>query len=105
PEGPFTTYSNDDGTYALRDLPEGVIRINFFRAGYDTKSLDAISLRSGEDFAVGDLEVFSRAQRDGVEALRIVAGAEEVDANDAFGQVAERVGAVIVAVGGERPLR
>jgi hypothetical protein len=52
PEGPFTTYSNDDGTFTMRDLPAGSLRVEFFRAGYKTVVLDAIELRGGEDLAL-----------------------------------------------------
>ena len=55
PEGPFTTYTNDDGTFILRDLPAGPLRVEFFRAGYRTVVLDGIALRGGEDLALRTL--------------------------------------------------
>ncbi len=55
PSGPFTTYTNDDGSYALTELPEGKIRITLFHQGYDPVTLDDLNLRSGEDFAVRDV--------------------------------------------------
>jgi sugar lactone lactonase YvrE len=54
PQGPYTTYTGDDGTYQLRDLPAGTLSIAFFRIGYQTVSVDAISLQSGQDFALRD---------------------------------------------------
>lgn len=55
PEGPFTTTSGDDGSYALRDMPEGTLRVTFFRTGYEPVVLDPVDLRAGEDFAVKDV--------------------------------------------------
>jgi sugar lactone lactonase YvrE len=55
PEGPFTTYTNDDGTFTMRDLPAGALRVEFFRAGYRTVVLDAIELRGGEDLGLRSL--------------------------------------------------
>ncbi len=55
PEGPFTTFTNDDGTFTMRDLPAGPLRVEFFRAGYRTVVRDGIELRGGEDLALAPL--------------------------------------------------
>jgi hypothetical protein len=57
PQGPFTTYTNDDGTFTMRDLPAGPLRVEFFRAGYKTVVRDGIDLRGGEDLALGSLSL------------------------------------------------
>src|SRR5439155_14321348 len=54
PEGPFTTFTSDDGSYSLSELPSGSLRVSFFRSGYQTIDLD-LDLRAGEDFAVKDI--------------------------------------------------
>lgn len=54
PQGPFTTYTADDGTFQLSQLPAGTMSIAFFRIGYETLTLDGIALRAGEDFALRD---------------------------------------------------
>jgi fibronectin type 3 domain-containing protein len=49
PEGPFTATTSDDGRFVFNELPEGTISLAFFRAGYVTRSFDAISLSSGQE--------------------------------------------------------
>lgn len=40
PEGPFTTYSGDNGAFTLENLPEGRITLAFFRDGYETSTVN-----------------------------------------------------------------
>ncbi len=39
PEGPFITYTGDNGSYRLDQLPEGRITVTFFRQGYEPGSV------------------------------------------------------------------
>ncbi|MBX7117088.1 MAG: hypothetical protein K1X64_22405 [Myxococcaceae bacterium] len=49
PEGPFTTYSGDNGGFSLDKLPEGQVTLAFFRNGYASNTV-SITLRAGEVF-------------------------------------------------------
>lgn len=49
PEGPYTATTSDDGRFIFSDLPEGTISVAFFRAGYRARSLDAVTLSSGQE--------------------------------------------------------
>jgi hypothetical protein len=49
PEGPFTTYSGDNGGFSLDKLPEGQVTLAFFRTGYASNTV-SIMLRAGEVF-------------------------------------------------------
>ncbi len=42
----------DDGTFILRDMPEGTMKVAVFRTGYDAVVIDRVILRAGEDFAL-----------------------------------------------------
>jgi len=55
PEGPLTTYTGDDGTWALDELPEGTVQLAFFQSGYSPVAFDAVETRGGEDIAVSDV--------------------------------------------------
>ena len=55
PAGPFTTYTNDDGSYQLPNLPEGKISVAFFHTGYVPATLDEVNLQAGQDFAAADV--------------------------------------------------
>jgi len=57
PQGPFTTFTNDDGSFELRDMPEGKISLAAFRTGYESVVVDALELRAGEDFQLRELSV------------------------------------------------
>jgi len=39
PEGPYITYTGDNGRYRLDQLPEGRVTVTFFRQGYDPGSV------------------------------------------------------------------
>ncbi|MFT3708204.1 MAG: hypothetical protein QM817_11175 [Archangium sp.] len=54
PEGPFTAYTADDGTFALDELPEGPMQLTVFRTGYQPVGLE-LTPRSGELMTVRDL--------------------------------------------------
>ncbi|MBL8956822.1 MAG: carboxypeptidase regulatory-like domain-containing protein [Myxococcaceae bacterium] len=54
PEGPYLTYSADDGSFELDQLPEGEIELGFFRAGYQARVLPALAVRGGELLTVRD---------------------------------------------------
>lgn len=54
PEGPFTTYTADDGSFVLDELPEGPLQITVFRTGYKPAGLN-IAPRSGEVLNLRDL--------------------------------------------------
>lgn len=49
PEGPFTTYSGDNGGFSLDKLSEGQVTLAFFRPGYASATV-SITLRAGEVF-------------------------------------------------------
>ncbi len=55
PQGPFTTYTGDDGTYVLDNLPEGHIGLALFHTGYSSVTRDSLQLSSGEDFPVQEI--------------------------------------------------
>ncbi len=55
PAGPFTTYTNDDGSYSLDELPAGTLTVQFFHSGYDPYELDGISLTAGQNFTASDV--------------------------------------------------
>ncbi len=55
PEGPFATYTADDGSFALPNLPQGPLQFYLFRQGYAAKSIGSVSLRAGEDYTFRDL--------------------------------------------------
>lgn len=55
PEGPFLTSTADDGSFEFTDLPEGAIELGFFRAGYLSMVLPALSLRGGEQLTLRDV--------------------------------------------------
>jgi sugar lactone lactonase YvrE len=55
PQGPYTTYTGDDGSWRLDNLPAGSLSLTFFRDHYAPQGVDGIALRSGEDFPVGEI--------------------------------------------------
>lgn len=55
PAAPFTTFTNDDGTWSLPELPEGPVQVSFFHQGYKPANLTDVVLRAGEDFVARDL--------------------------------------------------
>jgi sugar lactone lactonase YvrE len=61
PAGPFTAYTNDDGSYSLDQLPQGVISVSFFRTGYVAYELDNISLQAGQAFTAADVTLQAQA--------------------------------------------
>jgi len=58
PQGPFTTFTNDDGSFVLDNLPEGSLSVAAFRTGYQSAVVDGVDLRPGEDFTLRDLTLF-----------------------------------------------
>ncbi len=61
PEGPTTTYTGDDGSFALSELPEGPLQLSVFRDGYEPFTLSQLTLRSGEDFPLKDIVLLPAA--------------------------------------------
>jgi len=55
PEGPYLTYTADDGSFELDQLPEGSIEIGFFRSGYQAQVLAALAVRGGELLTLRDV--------------------------------------------------
>ncbi len=51
PEGPFLTYSGDNGAFTFENLPEGNLTLSFFRPGYITQQA-TVQLRPGEVFTL-----------------------------------------------------
>jgi hypothetical protein len=49
PEGPFTAYTGDDGSFTLENLPEGHLEVGFFRPGYAPVTRTGVATRAGED--------------------------------------------------------
>jgi hypothetical protein len=54
PEGPFFTYTGDDGSFVFENLPEGRITIAAFRDGYGASS-ENIGLRAAEVFPLATM--------------------------------------------------
>jgi hypothetical protein len=48
PEGPFTAYTSDDGSFILDNLPSGQITLTVFRAGYQAQTVGAVNLSPGQ---------------------------------------------------------
>ncbi len=55
PASPFATFTADDGSFTLSQLPSGTLRVSFYRDGYLARTLDGVALRPGEDFSLGDV--------------------------------------------------
>lgn len=55
PAGPFTAITNDDGSYAFEQLPEGPLELAIFRAGYGPVAVGVLELRSGETAELRDV--------------------------------------------------
>lgn len=55
PEGPFTGYTGDDGSFSMPGLPEGGITLAFYREGYAPATVGPVTLRPGELFTLGDV--------------------------------------------------
>ncbi|MBK7861468.1 MAG: Ig-like domain-containing protein [Archangiaceae bacterium] len=55
PEGPFTALAADDGTFAFDEMPDGVVRLAFFRAGYAPDGFSEVTLISGQDLTLRDV--------------------------------------------------
>lgn len=55
PAGPFTAFTNDDGSYVIEQMPEGPVELFAFRTGYAPQALGGISLRSGELLTLHDV--------------------------------------------------
>lgn len=49
PEGPFTTLTSADGSFAFSELPEGTLSLAFFRADYVPAGYSPVNLSAGED--------------------------------------------------------
>lgn len=70
PEGPFTATSGDDGTYTFEDLPDGDLRIAFFRVGYLSDGFSEITLSAGQDLSLRDV-VLKRQPAGQVDPARV----------------------------------
>lgn len=57
PEGPFTATTADDGRFLLENLPAGTLRLAFFRAGYESRGFDSVTLRPGEELTLADVSL------------------------------------------------
>ncbi len=57
PEGPFTAYTADDGTFSFSELPPGTLQLALFRPGYQPATLDELTLRSGEDLSLREVRL------------------------------------------------
>lgn len=51
PEGPYFTYTADDGSFLLDSLPEGLLTISTFRQGYRTQT-ESLEVRAAEVFTL-----------------------------------------------------
>jgi hypothetical protein len=49
PEGPFTTETSGDGSFALDGLPEGEFSVSYFHAGYEGAGPLPVTLEGGEE--------------------------------------------------------
>ncbi len=93
PQGPYTTYTGDDGSYQLRDLPSGTLSIAFFRIGYETDSVEDITLQAGQDFALRD-RALSPSSGGGTVTPATISG------HVSFSPPASAAGTIVVAVDG-----
>lgn len=55
PEGPFTAWSGDDGSWSLPRMPEGRVTLAFFRDGYAAASAGPFELQPGQSLVVREL--------------------------------------------------
>ena len=55
PEGPFTALSSDDGSYVFDEMPEGVLRIAFFRGELRARRVHRGDARLGQDLTMRDV--------------------------------------------------
>lgn len=67
PGAPWSSYTADDGSYALEGLPEGLLQVAFFMAGYEVGSLDT-ELSAGEDKQLSSVQLMKSTG--GAAALR-----------------------------------
>lgn len=57
PAGPFTAYTNDDGSFTIDQMPEGPVELYVFRTGYAPLALASLSLRAGETVELRDVSL------------------------------------------------
>jgi hypothetical protein len=60
PQGPYTTTTSDDGSFALADLPAGALSLAFFKAGYEAQALEGLSLQGGQDLSLRPVQLVAQ---------------------------------------------
>ncbi len=94
PEGPYTTYTGDNGAFVLENLPEGPLTVAFFRAGYES-STSQLQLRGKEVFSLSTVVL---EPRPGVVSPVRVSGSVLLEGLNSFEgvSVTESVGQTVV---------
>jgi hypothetical protein len=55
PVAPYTTITNDDGTFTLANLPSGTIQLSMFHPAYQASSIGTVQLGAGQEYQVADV--------------------------------------------------
>lgn len=99
PAGPFTGYTNDDGSFVVERMPEGPLELYAFRQGYAPLTLGSINLRAGEVVTLADFNLsVAPNQTPGSMSAKLAFRPEAAGAGDAQVRlVDESTGAVVTA--------
>lgn len=55
PEAPYSALVNDDGSFVLTELPEGSLRIAFFRSGFATAGFTDVQVTAGQEVSLREV--------------------------------------------------
>ncbi|MBL8956414.1 MAG: hypothetical protein JNK82_36910 [Myxococcaceae bacterium] len=94
PEGPYLTFTGDDGTFRLDTLPEGRITMTFYRPGYEPGSAQVV-LTPNQVFQ-HETVVLRRSTYTGL--TKVIGSVSLQDATDASGVVVGVSGSGVTAV-------
>jgi hypothetical protein len=61
PQSPFSTFTSDDGSFVLDQLPEGTANLAAFHDGYDVGGVGDLTLQGGADLGLSDLVLTVRS--------------------------------------------
>lgn len=81
PGSPFSTVTSDNGLFTLRDLPDGIVEVAAFHAGYESSAISGIQLVPGQVLDLRELTLAKALAQVPVAVRGVVRRADSDDAS------------------------